>query len=448
MKFTLITHATIINEGRQSTGHLLIRGNRIEKIYHQEQIPEMHRSVQVISAKGKWLIPGVIDDQVHFRDPGLTHKGDLYSESKAAVAGGVTSFMDMPNTNPQTTTIQRLKEKNKLAAEIALANFSFYLGATNNNHNELLQVDPLNTCGIKVFMGASTGNMLVDNPMALDQLFRIRKVPIAAHCEDEPTIQKNLQAYLTEFGDDIPVEFHPLIRSAEACYISSSLAVSLARKYQSRLHLIHLSTARELDLLDPPGPVESKKITTEVCIHHLWFSQEDYTEKGTLIKWNPAIKTVDDREALLQALIDDRIDVIATDHAPHTLEEKDQPYTRAPSGAPMIQHSLPVMLEFYHNGRISLEKIVEKMCHAPARLFKVKSRGFIREGYFADLVLIDPKETWEINQHNILYKCGWSPLTGTTLRSRITHTFVNGHLVFDNGIFDESHKGIALEFDR
>ena len=448
MKFTLITHATIINEGRQSTGHLLIRGNRIEKIYHQEQIPEMHRSVQVISAKGKWLIPGVIDDQVHFRDPGLTHKGDLYSESKAAVAGGVTSFMDMPNTNPQTTTIQRLKEKNKLAAEIALANFSFYLGATNNNHNELLQVDPLNTCGIKVFMGASTGNMLVDNPMALDQLFRIRKVPIAAHCEDEPTIRKNLQAYLTEFGDDIPVEFHPLIRSAEACYISSSLAVSLARKYQSRLHLIHLSTARELDLLDPPGPVESKKITTEVCIHHLWFSQEDYTEKGTLIKWNPAIKTVDDREALLQALIDDRIDVIATDHAPHTLEEKDQPYTRAPSGAPMIQHSLPVMLEFYHNGRISLEKIVEKMCHAPARLFKVKSRGFIREGYFADLVLIDPKETWEINQHNILYKCGWSPLTGTTLRSRITHTFVNGHLVFDNGIFDESHKGIALEFDR
>jgi len=444
----LITNALIINEGSRTLGHVAIHDQLITKIYPASSTPPTSKDSQIIDAKGRWLIPGVIDDQVHFRDPGLTHKGDLYTESKAAIAGGVTSFMDMPNTIPQTTTRQLLNEKIALASDKSLANFAFFIGATNDNLSELQTVDTRLTCGIKVFMGASTGNMLVDDPMALEGIFRIRKLPIAVHAEEEGIIRQNLEFYRKQFGDDIPIEYHPLIRSAEACYKSSSFAVELARSHRTRLHLIHLSTAREISLLEKPGPVKDKLITSEVCVHHLWFDDKDYADKGTLIKWNPAIKSEEDRDALVQAVIDDRIDVIATDHAPHTLAEKDNIYTKAPSGAPMVQHSLPVMLEFHHKNLIPVEKIVEKMCHAPADLFRLRSRGYIREGYYADLVLVDPDDPWTVNPYNILYKCGWSPLQDTNLRSRVTHTFVNGNLVYDNGIFDESVCGIALEFDR
>lgn len=444
----LISNALIINEGESFTGHLLIENDRIIKVTRGASPPTIKTGTRIVDAKGKWLLPGVIDDQVHFREPGLTEKADMATESRAAVAGGITSFMEMPNTIPQTTNRKALQEKFNLAAKKSLANYSFYLGANNNNISELQAIDPKATCGIKVFMGSSTGNMLVDDPVTLDQIFRIRKVPIAVHCEDEEIIRHNLQQYKREFGDDIPVEHHPMIRSEEACYRSSSLAVNLARRYQTRLHLIHLSTARELSLLDPPGPVSSKKITTEVCIHHLWFTNEDYASHGTLIKWNPAIKTPADREALIQALLDDKIDVVATDHAPHTLEEKDQPYTLAPSGGPMVQHALTAMLEFHHRGIIPVERIVNKMCHAPAELFQVKDRGYIREGYFADIVLVDPADSWTVNNQNLYYKCGWSPLMGTHFRSRVTQTFVNGHRVYDNGIFDESVKGKALSFAR
>lgn len=444
----LITNALIINEGIKTLGHVSINEQFITKIYPASSVPIPTKDTQIIDAKGKWLIPGVIDDHVHFRDPGLTHKGDLYTESKAAIAGGVTSFMDMPNTIPQTTTRKLLNEKIELAAGKSLANFAFYIGASNDNLAELQTVDTRLTCGIKVFMGASTGNMLVDDPIALDGIFRIRKLPIAVHAEDEGIIRQNLEIYRKQFGDDIPMEYHPLIRSTEACFKSSSFAVELARHHRTRLHLIHLSTAKELSLLENPGPVKDKLITSEVCVHHLWFDDKDYADKGTLIKWNPAIKSEEDKDALIQALIDDRVDVIATDHAPHTLAEKDNIYTKTPSGAPMVQHSLPVMLEFHHKNLIPVEKIVEKMCHAPADLFRLRNRGYIREGYFADLVLVDPDDPWTVNPYNILYKCGWSPLQDTYLRSRVTHTFVNGNLVYDNGIFDESVNGIALEFDR
>ncbi len=444
----LITYARIFNEGQSFVGHILVRNGLIYKIYQADNKPTTPSDTIEIPAKGKWLIPGVIDDQVHFRDPGLTHKGDLTTESRAAVAGGVTTFMDMPNTIPQTVTRELLAEKILLGESKSLANFSFFFGATNDNLAELQSVDTAITCGIKVFMGASTGNMLVDDPMSLDGIFRIRKLPIAVHAEDESMIRQNLELYRKQYGDDIPIEFHPMIRSAEACYKASSFAVELARHHQTRLHLIHLSTARELSLLEPPGPVKDKKITSEVCIHHLWFDDQAYSDKGTLIKWNPAIKSAEDREALVQAVIDDKIDIIATDHAPHTLQEKDRPYTQAPSGAPMVQHSLPVMMEFHHQGRLSMEKIVEKMCHTPADLFRIRDRGYIREGYHADLVLINPDEPWTINSHNIYYKCGWTPLEGTSLKSRITHTFVNGNLIYDNGIFDESIKGKLIEFNR
>ncbi len=444
----LITNALIINEGTRTLGHVAIHDQLIAKIYPASAYPAISKDTEIIDGKGKWLIPGVIDDQVHFRDPGLTHKGDIHTESKAAVAGGVTSFMDMPNTIPQTTTRELLNEKIAMAGGKSLANFGFFIGATNKNLAELHAVDTHLTCGIKVFLGASTGNMLVDDPMALEGIFRIRKLPIAVHAEDEGVIKQNLEAYRKQFGDDIPMEYHPLIRSTEACYKSSSFAVELARRHRTHLHLIHLSTAKELSLLDPPGPVKDKLITTEVCVHHLWFDDQDYTDKGSLIKWNPSIKSAEDKEALIQALIDDRIDIVATDHAPHTLEEKDNIYTKAPSGAPMVQHSLPVMLEFHHKNILPVEKIVEKMCHTPADIFHLSNRGYVREGYYADLVLIDPEDPWTVNSHNILYKCGWSPLEDTSLRSRITHTFVNGNLVYDNGIFDETIKGIALEFDR
>ncbi|MFA6128119.1 MAG: dihydroorotase, partial [Bacteroidales bacterium] len=386
----LITNALIINEGVRTVGHVEIHDQIIYKIYPASAFPAPKKNTQVIDAKGKWLLPGVIDDQVHFRDPGLTHKGDLYTESKAAIAGGVTSFMDMPNTIPQTTTRELLNEKRELASGKSMANYAFFIGATNNNLAELHAVDTRLTCGIKVFLGASTGNMLVDDPMALDGIFRIRKLPVAVHCEDEGIIRQNLELYRKQFGDDIPMEYHPLIRSTEACYKSSSFAAELAHRHRTRLHLIHLSTAKELSLLENPGPVKNKLITSEVCVHHLWFDDKDYADKGTLIKWNPAIKSEEDKDALIQAVIDDRIDIIATDHAPHTLAEKDNIYIKAPSGAPMVQHSLPVMLEFHHKNLIPVEKIVEKMCHTPAELFHVSNRGFIREGYFADLILVDP----------------------------------------------------------
>jgi len=444
----LITNALIINEGTRTPGHVAIHDQYITKIYPESAIPSITRDTIIIDAKGKWLIPGVIDDQVHFREPGLTHKGDIHSESKAAIAGGVTSYMDMPNTIPQTTTRKLLDEKIELASEKSLANFGFFIGATNDNLSELQSVDVHKTCGIKVFMGASTGNMLVDDPVALDGIFRIRKLIIAVHAEDEGIIKQNLESFRKQFGDDIPVEYHPVIRSAEACFKSSSFAVELARRHRTHLHLIHLSTKEELSLLEKPGPVKDKLITSEVCVHHLWFDEQDYADKGTLIKWNPAIKSEADKDALIQAIIDDRIDVIATDHAPHTLEEKDNIYTKSPSGAPMVQHSLTVMLEFHHQNLIPVEKIISKMCHTPADLFRLSKRGYIREGYYADLVLVDPDDPWTVNPYNIIYKCGWSPLQGTNLRSRVTHTFVNGNLVYDNGLFDESVKGLTLEFDR
>jgi len=444
----LIINANIVNEGKQSLGHVWIKGERIIRISNELSPPDVPKGTIVINARNKILIPGIIDDQVHFRDPGFTHKGDIYSESKAAVAGGITSFMEMPNTNPQTISNKLLEEKFEIAAKKSLANHSFYLGATNDNLSELQKVNRQRACGIKVFMGASTGNMLVDNPKTLAGIFSISDIRIAVHCEDENIIQSNLAEFKSKFGDNIPIEYHPRIRSEEACYSSSSFAVSLAKKHNTKLHLIHVSTAKELELLTNKIPLHKKQITSEVCIHHLWFEDSDYTDKGTLIKWNPAIKTADDRDALIQGILDDKLDIIATDHAPHTIEEKDNVYTKAPSGGPMVQHSLPVMLEFYHKGLIPIETIVRKMCHAPADIFQVLDRGYIREGYIADLVIIDPNDQWTVNKRNILYKCGWSPMEGAHLKSRVTHTFVNGHLVFDNGIFNETHKGKAIEFDR
>lgn len=448
MKSTLITNARIINENRNFTGHLLIRGQYIEKIWADTYPPSVPPQTEIINAQGKWLLPGVIDDQVHFREPGLTHKGDLYTEPKAAAAGGVTSFMDMPNTTPSTTTQALLNEKISLAASKSIANFGFFIGATNDNIEELKKTDPRTTCGIKVFMGSSTGNLLVDDPQALDAIFRLRKLPIAVHAEDDTIIKKNLETYRSRYGDDIPMEMHPLIRSTEACFQASSLAVSLAQLHKSRLHLIHLSTAQEISLLGKSARLSQKLITAEVCVHHLWFDDQDYEAKGSLIKWNPAIKRAEDREALIAALLDNHLDIIATDHAPHTLAEKDRPYTLAPSGAPMVQHSLPLMLQFHHQGIIPVERIVEKMCHNPAEIFRIKNRGYIREGYYADLVIVDPNDPWTVNSHNILYKCGWSPLQGTLLKSRVCQTFVNGHLAYDQGQFNESERGMVLEFDR
>ncbi len=447
MSSYLIKNVTVINEDKHFIAHVLVKNQRISKI-SLDPITKFPQNTFIIDGKGKWLIPGVIDDQVHFRDPGLTHKGDLYTESRAAVAGGITSFMEMPNTKPQTITSELLKDKFSVASEKSLANFSFYIGATNDNLSELHKVSRKLTCGIKVFMGASTGNMLVDNIDSLNGIFSITDLPIAVHCEDEATIQANLKKYVSEFGDDIPPEFHPHIRSHEACIKSSTLAMTLAKKHNTRLHIIHISTAEEINHFRNDIPSVEKRITSEVCIHHLWFDENDYQRKGNLIKWNPAFKTASDKEALIQAVKDGHIDVIATDHAPHTLAEKDNPYTKSPSGGPMVQHALVTMLEYVHQGVFSISQLVDKMCHTPADIFQVKERGYIREGYYADLVLIDPDDPWTVNKSNLYYKCGWSPLEGISLRSRVTHTFVNGNLVFDNGIFDESKKGKALEFLR
>lgn len=446
----IIRNAFVVNEGKIFKGDVYVNGDKIERVVKSETASQIYdtNEYQLIDAEGLYLLPGIIDDQVHFRDPGLTYKGDIYTESKAAVAGGITSFMEMPNTNPPALTQELLEEKYKMGAQKSLANYSFYMGASNDNLDELLKTDPSKVCGIKVFMGSSTGDMLVDDEKVLATIFAQAPTLVAVHCEDEKTVQSNNADFLEKYGEDAPANIHPLIRSAEACYLSSSKAVALAKKHNTRLHILHLSTAREMDLFDNSIPLEEKKITAEVCIHHLWFSADDYDKKGNFIKWNPAIKTKEDRNALRKALLNNTIDVIATDHAPHTLEEKERVYFRAPSGGPMVQHALQAMLELYKQGILSLEKVVEKMCHHPAILFGVQKRGFIKEGYFADLVLVDLKKQEEVEKENVLYKCGWSPMESVNFHSRVLKTFVNGHLVFANGEFDESKKGERLLFNR
>jgi dihydroorotase len=445
MATTLIKNATIVNEGIIFKGNVLIENNFISKISKDEINITADK---IIDATGKYLFPGCIDDQVHFREPGLTHKGEIYTEAKAAVAGGITSYMEMPNTVPNTFTQQLLEEKYARAAEVSLANYSFFMGASNDNIDEVLKTNPQNVCGIKVFMGSSTGNMLVDKQETLEALFSKCKMLIATHCEDETIIKNNLALYKEKYGDDVPMECHPLIRSAEACYKSSSLAVELAKKHNTRLHILHISTAKELTLFDNTKPLKKKRITAEACIHHLWFSDADYKTKGAYIKWNPAVKTATDRDAILQGVLENKIDVIATDHAPHTIEEKEQTYFKVPSGGPLVQHALVAMLELYQQKKITLEKIAEKMAHAVADCFQIEKRGYIREGYFADIVLVDINASWKVEKSNVLYKCGWSPFEGTTFHSRITHTFVNGNLIYDNGKFDESKKGLRLTFER
>lgn len=443
MKSILITGANIVNEGRITPGDVLIRDGRISKI----GLNLSQESADIrIDGTGKHLFPGVIDDQVHFREPGLTHKGEIYTEAKAGVAGGTTSYMEMPNTVPQAVTIDLLEEKYARAKEVSLANYSFFLGGTNDNLEEILKLDLENVCGLKVFQGSSTGNMVVNNIESLEGIFKEYKGLLAIHSENDHIIKANLDEYKAKYGDDIPVKFHPKIRSEEACYDASSRAVAMAKKYGTRLHILHISTAKELELFDNSIPLEEKKITAEACIHHMWFTEEDYDTKGNLIKWNPAVKTANDRDNIFQAMLDDRIDVIATDHAPHTLEEKAQSYLKAPSGGPLIQHSLVAMLDFYHQGKISLEKIADKMAHRVATLFRIKDRGFVREGFMADLVLVDLNSPWTVSKENILAKCGWSPFEGHTFQSQVTHTIVSGHLAYNQGKFDESKKGERLTF--
>jgi dihydroorotase len=441
----LIRAALVVNEGRTFQADVLVRGGRVERVA-AEGIGSA-RSVSEVDAEGKHLLPGCIDDQVHFREPGLTHKDDIAHGSAAAVAGGVTSFMEMPNTVPNTLTQALLADKYALGAANSVANYSFFMGVGNGNLAEVLRTDPRTVCGLKAFLGSSTGDMLVNDERTLDALFRQAHMILAVHAEDEPTIRANTAAAIARWGEDIPLEEHPRIRNAEACWLSSSSAVARARAHGTRLHVLHISTARELDLFEP-GPLEGKRITAEACVHHLWFTDADYTTKGTRIKWNPAVKTVADREAIRRAVIDGRIDVVATDHAPHTREEKTQPYLKCPSGAPLVQHSLIAMLELVHQGVFTLEQVVEKMSHAPARLFNVKERGFVREGLFADLVLVDMDSPWTVSADNILYKCGWSPLEGQRFRARVAKTWVNGRLVYSDGQVDRSMRGERLLFDR
>lgn len=440
---TLIKNATIINEHKQSKGAVLINETLIEQLFFDENLPDADL---VIDADGLLLLPGVIDDQVHFREPGLTHKGDIYSEARAAVAGGVTTYMEMPNTQPQSTTIDLLEKKYQRAAEVSLANYSFYMGATNDNIDEVLKADPRKVCGIKCFMGSSTGNMLVEGK-GLETLFSEAHMLVATHCEEEAIVKANMATYREKYGDQVPMEFHPLIRSSEACYASSAKAVELAHRFNTRLHILHLTTAAEMGLFEI-GNLTKKRITAEVCVHHLWFDERDYATLGNRIKWNPAVKSEADKLALRDAVNKGLIDVVATDHAPHTLQEKNNTYFQSPSGGPLVQHSLPAMLELARQGVFSYEKVVEMMCHNPALLFQIEKRGFIREGYKADLVLVDPSKTTTVLPENILYKCGWSPFEGTALSHSVSHTFVNGHLVYANGIFDESRKGERLFFDR
>ena len=443
----LIHKATIINEGCSFTGSVLIENNIISEIFKDENVPEyILNKATVVDANGLWLLPGVIDDQVHFREPGLTHKGDIASESRAAIAGGVTSFMEMPNTKPPTTTIELLEQKFEIAANTSFANYSFYLGATNENIEELKKADPKLIPGVKVFMGSSTGNMLVDDKKVLQAIFAEVDMLIATHCEKEEIIRENVAKYRTEFGDDVLIQYHPLIRSAEACYRSSAEAVELADKYQSRLHILHLSTEKEISLFDVK-PLVEKKITGEVCVHHLWFSDEDYAKYGTRMKWNPAVKTRQDRDALMQGILNGKLDVIATDHAPHLLEEKQGGALNAASGGPLVQHSLQMMLELAKKGKITKEMVVTKMCHAPAVLFNIYNRGYIRKGYFADLVLVNPNKPYTITQDNILYKCKWSPLERETFSTSIEKTFLNGKIAFEKGMVNNI-KGEMLRFER
>ena len=446
MRTVLIKNAQIVNEGTITSGDVLIEADRIAEI--APSISVKNADTKVIDADGFYLIPGMIDDQVHFREPGLTHKATIKTESRAAVAGGITSFIEMPNTVPQATTIDLLEEKFAIAAKDAHANYSFMFGGTNDNLSEILKVDKTKVAGLKLFLGSSTGNMLVDNPKVLEEIFSKTDLLISTHCEDEATIKKNLEQAIAIYGDDIPMEKHPEIRSEQACYISSSQAIALAKKTGARLHVFHLSTAKETKLFDKKKPLKDKKITAEVCVHHLWFTSEDYASKGTKIKWNPAVKTKKDREGLWKALNEGRIDVIATDHAPHTLEEKDNVYTKAPSGGPLVQHALEALFEMHRKGYITVEKLVEKVAHNPAILFEIKDRGYIREGYKADLVLINPNAPWTVTKENIAYKCGWSPFEGTTFRARVTHTFVNGHLAYENGKIAKITNAERLTFNR
>lgn len=446
MGCTVIKNANIVNEGKVFKRNVLIENEIIKKIASDIKIP---RNATVIDAKGSFLIPGAIDDQVHFREPGLTHKANIATESKAAAAGGITTFIEMPNTVPQATTQELLEDKFTIASKDSYVNYSFMFGGTNDNLEELLKTDPKKVAGIKLFLGSSTGNMLVDNPEILEKIFSSTKMVISTHCEDEQTIRDNMQAAIEEFGEEnIPIEQHPIIRSDKACYLSSSKAIELAKKTGARLHVFHLSTAIEMELFRNDIPLKDKKITAEVCVHHLSFDSSMYADKKTFIKWNPAVKTKADQYALWEALLDDRIDVIATDHAPHTLEEKLNTYSKAPSGGPLVQHALPAMLNFVDQGKISIEKVVEKMCHNPAILFEIEKRGYVKEGYYADLVLIDPTKKWTVSKDNILYKCGWSPFEGTEFNNTITHTFVNGNLIYDNGTFNEDIKGKRITFNR
>ncbi|MEQ9442406.1 MAG: dihydroorotase [Cyclobacteriaceae bacterium] len=440
-----ILNTRIVNEHTIREADVLIEGHFITRI--DGDLASVDTDV-TYDAQGRYLLPGLIDDQVHFREPGLTHKATIYSEAKAAVAGGVTSFMEMPNTVPNTLTQALLQDKYDIAAQRSLANYSFYMGVSNDNLDEVLHTNTRQVCGLKVFMGSSTGNMLVDDEQTLRNVFAQSPMLVATHCEDEATIRANMQLFREKYGEEVPIRLHPEIRSAEACYKSSSLAVSLAREFGTRLHVLHISTAKELSLFSNAVPLAEKHITAEACIHHLWFNDQDYDEKGTLIKWNPAVKTDHDQQAILAAVLDDTIDVIATDHAPHTLAEKQQTYFKAPSGGPLVQHSLVALLELYHQGKISLEKIVEKGCHHPAQLFQVDRRGFIREGYYADLVITDLNQPWTVHPDTILYQCGWSPFQGTTFQSRVTHTFISGHCAYAEGSFDESEQGLRLEFQR
>lgn len=441
----LIKNATIVNEGKQFIGNVLIEDQKIKEI---STSPILVDADQVIDATSKLLIPGLIDDQVHFREPGLTHKAEIKTEAIAAVAGGITTFMEMPNTVPNVLTQELLQDKYDIAAANSVANYSFFMGASNDNLDEVLKTDPKTVCGVKVFMGSSTGNMLVDNKQVLEGLFKECEMLIATHCEDEETIRANTAKYKAELGEDIPMRMHPVIRNEEACYKSSSMAVELATKYNTRLHILHISTAKETSLFRNDIPMREKRITAEACIHHLWFSDADYDTFGSRIKWNPAVKSAEDREGVWKAVNDNRIDVIATDHAPHTIEEKAGTYFNAPSGGPLVQHALVAMLEMHKKGRISLENLVHKMCHAPAELFQVSKRGFIREGYFADLVLVDLNQPWTVSPNNILSKCKWSPFEGHTFKAKVDYTFVNGAIAYHNDEVNDSIRGQRITFDR
>jgi dihydroorotase len=445
MKTTLIKNATIINENSKFVSDLLIKEGKIEKIDRNISVESNH---EVVDAEGLLLLPGCIDDQVHFREPGLTHKANIFTESRAAVAGGITSFMEMPNTVPSAVTIEELEKKYAIAQNTSLANYSFYLGTTNSNIEEIKRINPLEICGVKIFMGSSTGDMLVDDPQALEDVFHYSPTIITTHCEDDPMIKQNFQKYFEEYGETLPAKFHPLIRNEEACYKSSSFAVSLAKKYNSRLHILHISTEKELELFTNQIPLKDKRITAEACIHHLWFSDEDYDRLGNFIKWNPAVKKASDRDAIMKAVNENVIDVIATDHAPHTFDEKSQIYSKAPSGGPLVQYALLAMLEKVKEGKITIEKVVEKMCHAPAELFQVSKRGFVREGYFADLVLVNPSNTITVSKELILSKCNWSPFEGYTFSNSIDSTFVNGELVYSKGQIIDNSQGSRLSFNR